>query len=270
MPGAKELVAAASAEVGYLEKSKENYSLYGSDCLYYKTKFAGADNYTKYAFELRNVGLGHPNGHAWCQTFVAWLFWSVFGEQDANRLLCGMLTSASTMDVKDVMVRQGRQVPLNMAKAGDIVYRSRKGGGHVGIVKGRSSSGQIITIEGNSSSTDITSWNGGAVVEHIGATWEWCVRPDYNEPETWAWIQSGGKWYYQNNRGENWHGWKLIKESAGEFSHWYYFDAVGAMLTGVHWIDDKLCLFMPYGDLQGAMCVTDGDPKGYQHVWNIK
>lgn len=84
---------------------------------------------------------------------------------------------------------------------------------------------------------------------------------------SWRWVQSGGKWFYQNQRGENKHGWALIKETAGDYSHWYYFNNRGEMLTGHQWIGDKLCLFMPFGDLQGAMCVSDA--SGYQSVWNI-
>ena len=270
MPGKKELLSKAKAELGYLEKSKANYSLYGAACLIPKTQYAGADNYTKYAYDLNNAGLGHKNGQAWCLTFICWLYWVTFGATYANKLLCGMLSSASTMDTKDAMIAKGRQVPLNKAEPGDIVFRSRSGGGHVGLVVGRSGSGQIITIEGNSSSDDITSWNGGAVVQHTGAPWEWCVRPDYAlvpNAETWDWLESGGSWYYQNQNGENWHGWHTIKERYGNNWHKYYFANDGKMLTGAHWINEKLCLFMPLGPLQGAMCVTDAE--GYQNVWNV-
>ena len=262
------IIKLAQDEIGYLEKSKANYSLYGSDCLYPKTKFAGADNYTKYAYELRTALGCHPNGQPWCMTFICWLFWKICGEEIANELLCGMLLSASTMDTKNMMVKQGRQVPLNQAKEGDIVFRSRSGGGHVGLVIGRSSSGQIITIEGNSSSTDISSWNGGAVVQHTGAIWEWCCRPDWasvEQPE-YKWLEVGGKWYYQDQWGRNWHGWAKIKESQGPNYHWYYFANNGEMLVGDQWINEKLCLFMPLGPLKGAMCISD--ENGYQNVWN--
>lgn len=86
-------------------------------------------------------------------------------------------------------------------------------------------------------------------------------------PDGWHWVHSGGKWYYQNDDGVNMHGWALIKETKGTVSHWYYFDDIGAMLTGVQMVGGELCLFMPDGPLEGAMCVSDG--KGYQHVWDI-
>lgn len=177
MPNKDDLLKLAESEKGYLEKSKANYEKYGKDCLYFKTKYAGDGNVTKYAYETghyKNVGWA-----AWCQTFIAYLYQKIFGKDLANKLLCGKLASASTMEVKNAFVKKGREVSLANAKPGDIVYRSRSGGGHVGLVKGWKN-GKIVTIEGNSSSTDITSWNGGAVVEHVGASWMWCVRPDYS------------------------------------------------------------------------------------------
>ena len=261
-----EVITLAQGEVGYLEKSKDNYMLYGANCLYPKIDFAGADNYTKYAYELHNAGLGHKNGYAWCQTFIAWLFWKTYGADLANQLLCGMLSSASTMDVKTAMINAGRQVPLNKAQACDIVYRSRSGGGHVGLVISRSTDGKIITVEGNSSASDITSWNGGAVVQHTGASWEWCCRPDYSIID-YHWIQDNGKWYYQNGLGQNWHGWGKIKETAGPYYHWYWFNSKGAMVTGAKEIDGKWYFFQPDGPLEGAQCITDSN--GALIIWSM-
>lgn len=252
-----DVIKLAQNELGYLEKSQQNYSLYGVNCLYYKEGYAGKDNLTKYAYET-----GHQNGQPWCQTFIAWLFLNCYGRDVADRLLADKIESASTMEVKDAMVSKGWLVPLAKAEPGDIVFRSRNGGGHVGLVEGRDSYGRIITIEGNSSSADISSWNGGAVVRHIGASWEWCCRPDWSilpKDESWNWNEVGGIWYYQNDAGENMHGWALIKETQGIFLHWYYFNTQGQMLVGHHWIDNKLCLFMPSGALQGALCVSDDE-----------
>ena len=271
MANKEDLIKLATSELGYLEKSAANYKKYGVSCLYSKTGYAGADNYTKYAYETghyKTVGWA-----AWCETFISWLFLKAYGKELANSLLCGMSASASTMDVKNVFVKKGRQVPLNRAEAGDLVYRSRNGGGHVGIVVGRSGAGQIITIEGNSSSTDITSWNGGAVVKHTGASWEWCVRPDWSllpaEPEavTWKWVQAGDKYYYQNNKGENTHGWAKIAESGGDRKHWYYFNTKGAMQTGAKEIDGKYYFFWPKADQnEGMMCTTDAE--GALVIWS--
>ena len=259
-------VAAAVGEKGYLEKSRKNWDLYGVNCLYPKEKFAGADNVTKYAYDtLHYKKYGWA---AWCMSFVCWVAMSVFGPDKANELLCGKYSSASTMEVKDAMVKAGREVDIGKAQPGDIVFRSRNGGGHVGIVKGWQD-GKIVTIEGNSSASDITSWNGGAVVEHIGASWQWCCRPDWSlvQPIGWHWVKSGGKWYYQDENGVNAHGWQKIKETNGDFYHWYFFDSKGAMLTGVQTVDEKLCLFMPDGGLEGALCISD--QWGYQAPWYL-
>lgn len=264
----KDLLALAQSELGYLEKSKANWNKYGKECLYPKTQYAGQDNVQKYSYEV-----GHYDycGWApWCQSFIGWLFLKTFGKELANKLLCGMLGSASTMDVKNAFVKNGRQVLLSAAQAGDIVYRSRSGGGHVGLVVG-TQNGKIVTIEGNSSSSDITSWNGGAVVKHVGASWSWCCRPDWSltEPnvETWHWVQSGDKWYYQNSKGQNKHGWAKIRETGGNYYHWYWFNTRGVMQTGDKQIDGKWYFFQPDGTLEGALC--DTDDSGALKVWSL-
>ena len=254
------IIKLAQDEIGYLEKSKADYSLYGADCLYPKTQFAGADNYTKYAYELRAALPGsHAQGQPWCMTFICWVFWAVCGSKLANKLLCGMLPSASTMDTKDAMIRAGRQVPLNTAKAGDIVFRSRSGGGHVGLVEGRSSEGKIITIEGNTSASDASAWNGGAVARHVGGSWEWCCRPDWSLcDDNYHWVHSGGKWYYQDQNGNNWHGWNKIKESGGDKWHWYWFDWDGSAAADARFIDGRWYFFWPDRDANECMlCITD-------------
>ena len=266
----QDILDLAYAEEEYAEKAKTYLDRFGVSVLYDKTNFSGHDNLTKYAYELHAAGLGHPNGFAWCQTWVNWTFWTCYGTELADELLCGMLRSASTMDVKDAFLAKGRQVPLNMAKPGDLVFRSRKGGGHVEIVAGRTPDGQIISIGGNTSPTDKNSWNGGQVARHVGATWEWCVRPDYSilpkEPEKWHWVHSGGKWYHQDSKGRNSYGWKNIKETAGEKVHCYWFDSKGAAASGARKIDDTWYFFMPEGDLECALCVTDA--KAGLKVWS--
>ena len=268
----QDIVDLAYAEEEYCEKSKKYLDQLGVEILYDKTNFAGSDNLTKYAYELHNAGLGHPNGQPWCQTFVAWLFWKCYGPEIADALLCGMLRSASTMDVKDAFLAKNRQVPLVKAEPGDIVFRSRSGGGHVGIVVGRSAEGKIITVEGNTSVKDKNSWNGGQVARHVGSTWEWCVRPDYSilekdEGPEWRWLQFGDDWFYQRRDGQNWHGWLKVKESAGEYLHWYWFDKRGVMTRGAREIDGKIYYFQEFGDLEGALCITD--ETGALNVWNL-
>jgi hypothetical protein len=159
------------------------------------------------------------------------------------------------MDVKQAMCENGRRVPTGEARPGDLAYRSRSGGGHVGLVTGWHN-GEIITIEGNSSSSDIMAWNGGAVVRHIGAPWMWIVRPEY-DATGWRWIYVDGTWYYQDAKGRNSYGWKLIQETGGEARHWYHFDGSGRMQTGLIDDDGKHYYLTEDGPLAGACCITD-------------
>lgn len=73
----------------------------------------------------------------------------------------------------------------------------------------------------------------------------------------WHWVNAGGKWYYQDANGFNSYGWKRINETSGEYSHWYYFNTRGQMLTGLQIINLKRYYLMESGDLEGAMCSTD-------------
>ena len=264
----------AYAEEEYVEKARKYLDKYGVSVLYDQTNFSGSDNLTKYAYELHSAGLGHPNGFAWCQTWINWIMWKCYKQDLANKLLCGKLTSASTMEVKNAMVSKGRLVSLTKAQAGDLVFRSRNGGGHVGLVVGRSSSGQIITVEGNTSPTDPTSWNGGCVARHVGASWEWCVRPDYSilkdeedKDPGWRWVKFGDDWFYQDKNGAKWTGWAKLKETAGNWFHWYWFNNRGIMVKGAVQIDDHWYFFLPEGDLEGALCITD--TNGALNVWSM-
>lgn len=83
----------------------------------------------------------------------------------------------------------------------------------------------------------------------------------------WHWVHSGGKWYYQDRNGVNTKGWAMIKETAGDASHKYWFDNTGAAVTGWRYVDNKLYLFQPSGPLECAMCASDADdvqsPKNF-------
>lgn len=86
-------------------------------------------------------------------------------------------------------------------------------------------------------------------------------------PDEWHWVFSGGEWYYQDGQGVNTHGWAKIQESVSDKVHWYYFNEKGQMLRGWQYVDGKLCLFLPEGPLEGALCKSD--EQGYQYVWDV-
>lgn len=89
----------------------------------------------------------------------------------------------------------------------------------------------------------------------------------YVRDEGWHWLKSDGVWYYQNAAGQNKHGWCLIKESGGTYSHWYYFNSLGQMQTGWQTIDGKRYFLEDQGDLEGALYRSDAD--GAQAIWSI-
>lgn len=254
----------ALKEIGYLEKSKAAVAN-DPTVLDYKTKGAGSDNMTKYARDMYAVTNVNWQGQAWCLTFINWLFWQAYGYELANKLLCGTLKSASTMAVKDVFKDNHQLVALSDAQEGDIVFRSRKGGGHVGYVIGRATTGAIITIEGNTSSTDITSWNGGAVCKHVGASWEWCARPNYAlipryEPQTWH-SDDKGWWYAKTETEYAKNEWLDINH------HRYYFDENGYAVTGYRMIGKGRYYFETSGDLMCALMITnEADQLTYKYI----
>lgn len=137
---------------------------------------------------------GHVSTDPWCQAFIDWCFYTAYGAEGANILLCGNSKTASTMSQKDSFISAGRTV--HSPKAGDIWWRKRSGGGHVGLVVKATvfgNSANIVTVEGNTSSSNSGSqWNGDGVFkkEHViilngsGGTDEngnqcWFGRPNY-------------------------------------------------------------------------------------------
>ena len=69
------------------------------------------------------------------------------------------------------------------------------------------------------------------------------------------------------SRSRNWHGWAKLKETAGSWWHWYWFDDRGVMAKGAREIDDRWYFFQPCGPLEGAECITD--KVGALVIWNV-
>lgn len=85
--------------------------------------------------------------------------------------------------------------------------------------------------------------------------------------EGWHWVQDGDDWYFQDDDGRNTYGWKLIKESGSDATHWFYFLPNGRMATGIIEYNGEPYYLMEKGDLEGACCRTDS--KGALKVWNV-
>ena len=86
--------------------------------------------------------------------------------------------------------------------------------------------------------------------------------------DDWHWVKSGAEWYYQDGDGRNSYGWKLVKETGQDVWHWYYFDGVGKMCSGLIYDDHgEMYYLQGSGDLEGACCKTDS--RGVLHIWNL-
>jgi hypothetical protein len=208
---------------------------------------------------------------AWCDAFVDWCFYKALGREAAEKALRGRFddytkNSASLYTKADALIRRGARTP----EPGWQIFFSRdqtfSGIYHTGLVEDVRD-GRVITIEGNTSNDLDVVPNGGAVCRKSYALDNVRIYgygiPDY---PSWHWVQVGDAWYYQDAEGRNVYGWQLIKESAGEACHWYFFDTTGRMLTGLQQMPTGLCYLSESGPLQGALMTTDS--QGYLHVWD--
>ena len=156
---AKQLIAIAEAEVGYLEK-KSNSQL--DD----KTANAGSKNYTKYARDLYKAGYynGNKQGYAYCDVFHDWLHWKAAGEnkKEAERMIC------QTGDLGAGCIYSARYYRnagrfYTSPKVGDQIFFGSKGKEtHTGVVY-KVDSKKVYTIEGNTSGDSGVVANGGGV-----------------------------------------------------------------------------------------------------------
>ena len=145
MNKASEVVALALKEIGYMEKASN------AD-LDLATANAGTANWTKYARDLWNAGYynGNKNGYPWCDVFVDWLFFKVFGKTEGQLIECqtGALGAACPYSASYYKA-QGRYDTT--PKYGDQVFFQQNGElVHTGIVVDVTPT-HIVTVEGNSS-----------------------------------------------------------------------------------------------------------------------
>lgn len=149
---AREAVAWCAKEIGYSEIRKTN-----------RTKYAAMAN--------------HPNGFAWCATFISACLKSLGVPVSAKVLV----PSSRTMFAE--AKRAGLAVPMNSLRPGDIVHMTRGSVsawlGHVGIVESVDGA-YVVTIEGNTNAAG--SATGGSVCRHHRLVSAWNLgawRPAY-------------------------------------------------------------------------------------------
>lgn len=161
MSAAKDLIAHAIVEEGYIEKATNHW-------LDDKTANAGKGNFTKYARDLDALKVynGPKNGYDWCDVFVDWNFIKVFGLSTGLRILCqpkggygaGCTGSANYFKACGRFSRKNPQV-------GDQIFFTNDGGKtmcHTGIVTAITAD-SVCTVEGNTSATPWMEANGGCV-----------------------------------------------------------------------------------------------------------
>lgn len=176
------VIAAAEAEVGYLEKASNKD-------LDSKTANAGKANFTKYARDLDNIpGFynGKKNGFPWCDVFVDWCFVQAYGVEEAKSLLCQPAKSLGAGCTYSARYYKEKGQLHNSPKAGDQIFFGTSNGTctHTGIVY-KVDSNKVYTIEGNTSGASGVISNGGGVCRKSYNLSSSSIygygRPKYNE-----------------------------------------------------------------------------------------
>lgn len=146
-----ELLAVASAEVGYLEKASNSQ-------LDDKTANPGKNNWTKYARDLNKAGYynGNKNGYAWCNVFVDWCFLKAAKDdkQLAQNISCQSGNLGAVCTYSALYYKQEKRFGTEPRRGAQIYFTSSGSSGysHTGIVEDFDGS-YVYTIEGNASNS---------------------------------------------------------------------------------------------------------------------
>lgn len=158
------VIKIATAEIGYLEKSKAAYQK-NSKILDEMTKGAGYDNYTKYGRDMHKIYPSVMDFPApWCDCFVDWCFYKAYGVATAKSLLAGNFDDYTVASAQMYMNKKAYYKAPCVPKVGDQIFFKNAQGGicHTGIVYAVSDT-TVYTIEGNTSSSQGVIANGGGV-----------------------------------------------------------------------------------------------------------
>ena len=158
------VIKIATAEVGYLEKSKAAYQK-NSNVLNEMTKGAGYDNYTKYGRDMHKIYPSVMDFPApWCDCFVDWCFYKAYGVTTAKSLLDGNFDDYTVASAQMYMNKKAYYKAPCVPEVGDQIFFKNAQGGicHTGLVYAVSDT-TVYTIEGNTSSSQGVIANGGGV-----------------------------------------------------------------------------------------------------------
>lgn len=181
MRAQERLIAAARAEIGYLEKA-------GNSQLDEKLANPGKNNWTKYARDLDgfgNIYNGRKNGYDWCDVFVDWCFMTTFGVSVGMKMLnqmergLGAGVKYSALYFKNA----DRFFPSDPEPGDQIFFGDATGWWHTGIVA-EIRDGRVYTVEGNTAGNVGLVGNGGCVAaKSYPLTYKYIKgygRPDYS------------------------------------------------------------------------------------------
>ena len=132
------VIDVAMGEVGYREKAiNKNLDDF--------TANAGSANFTKYARDYNDWGIGDYQGQAWCDVFVDWCFIKAYGLTTAQELLGGFSawTPSSAQNFKNM-----NRWSSKPSRGAVVFFRRYERINHTGIVTGVGD-GVFYTIEGN-------------------------------------------------------------------------------------------------------------------------
>lgn len=185
----EKVIKIATAEVGYLEKSKTAYKKDPS-CLDEKTRGAGSDNYTKYGRDMHKIYPAVMDFPAfWCDAFVDWCFYKAYGVTNAKKLLGGNFDDYT---VASCQLYKNKKALDTTPKKGAQVFFTRNGQvsgcHHTGLVY-KVDGTYFYTIEGNTSGASGVVRNGGGVTKkkYSMAAYKGKVlfgHPKYDKTET--------------------------------------------------------------------------------------
>lgn len=148
MSSVEKVLEVALEELGYWEKNR-------SEHLDEKQTGAGNANFTKYARDLYAAGFynGNKQGHAWCDQFVDWCFFTACGgdKEKAEALLCQTGDLGAGVGYSARYYMNQKRFYETDPQPGDQIFFYKNGvWTHTGIVL-EVKNGKVYTIEGNKS-----------------------------------------------------------------------------------------------------------------------
>ena len=216
-------------ENGYIEKKKTcpKAKLYEKS-----NSYDGADNYTKYWQDLKDMGLPSLQGSYYCISSLLWCLSKAFGLKVAQKLTYQdfMINCQVTYNL---FKKKGRA--FDTPEVGDIVvFWNGSRFSHAEYVTHTTSS-TFTTVGFNTSANSTTVVrNGGGVkypkIYSISAAQKAghkFLRPEYGSQVQTGWVQKDNKWQYVLSDGSIVKNkWEYIQD------RWYVFDGAGYMITG--------------------------------------